>query len=393
LRSEYESYGLRLDKDQIKYKKYQDQDLMTENKRRKSSSAVLLTKNKRLDLVGLHSVKAYLTTRTADEMYSLYKTKKLVIPKFQRKPGVWKKNQNQDLIITMIRGYPIVPLLIQEDKGKFWLLDGQQRLVNEMNFKNNQIKILKKFDPILGGMSWEDLEPETRKRYNTYPIPMLVVVGGNGVGVQSYIKANSGIPINKAEKRRGRFYNTAFYKLVNKVSKTLLPFYVENKIISENDIIRSKEEEIIAENLILSMREATDGSDLDDIYEKWRTAKKMNQYITKDPVKFIQRYFDMIKTLFPNGLKGTGFDNSNNFYGLLGAIKVVDHIGMLPNGSNERKAIGDKLAKFIREVKLYSKTNIGSDSVKKYHKTIVRGTRDLKNREDRIEILVQVIER
>lgn len=357
---------------------------------KKSSAQITATKPK-MYLEGLHSSKAYLTYKTADEVLAMYKKRKLVIPPFQRKRGIWKKNQNQDLIMTMIRGLPVMPFLVQEQDGIFFQLDGNQRLWNEINFKNNNIKISKTYDPMLGGMRWKDLEPETQKRYNAYPIPFLVVVGGNGVGVQTYIRANSGIPLNKAEKRRAMFYNSAFSKLVIKVTKQMISFYRNNQIITENDILRSKEEEVIAENIILTTREATDGSDLDSIYDQWRTQKKLNQHILVNPITILQGHFATINAMFGT-LVGTGFDNPNNFYGLLGAVKKAKENNLIPNNAKMEKVIGDRLVNFLKEVSNYSKAGIaGNTNVANYHKTITRGTRDLKNRENRISILLDEI--
>ncbi len=374
--------------------------MTSKNKRRKKSAQKTVSASypqyhsgsqPRLNLEGLQNSKAYLTSMTADEVYNLYKRKKLVIPKFQRKGYVWKKNQNQELVVTMLHGYPVLPLLVQYVNGKYILLDGQQRLLNEFEFMNNRIKISKTFDPLLGGMKWKDLEPETRKHYKNYPVPFLVVVGGNGIGVQTYIRANSGLPINAPEKRKARYFNTAFFKLVKKVQKSVQTFYTVNGILTTNDILRSKEEDVLAENIILVMREITDGSDLDDLYEQWKTPKKLSQYIKGDPVKVLNEYFDIINEMFPNGLKKTHFANLNNFYGLLGAVKVATEKDLLPKSKGDKELVGKELTKFLENVRIFSTTGNGSALAGRYLRTISRGTRDFKNREDRINILVDLI--
>jgi len=350
--------------------------------------------NPKLELNGLHDSKAYLTSMTADEILNLYKSKRLIIPLFQRKRGMWRNSQDQDLITTMIRGQPVLPFLVQyntTDK-KYYLLDGQQRLHNEMRFKNNEIKISKTYDPMLGGMKWDDLEPETQKKYNDYPIPLLVVVGGNGIGVQTYIRANSGLPINKAEKRRAIFHKTAFDRFVRKTANRLTNFYRDNRIISDNDILRCRDEEIVAENMILVAKGVTDGADLDANYEQYKTPKKLQQHIlAKHPIETMGGYSLTIKAMFPDGLRDTGFDNPNNFYGLLGAVKEATIRSVLPNTDKDKKLVGNQLVQFLKEVREYSRTNKGTKSAMMYHKTIARGTRDFKNREDRIKILLDKI--
>lgn len=347
--------------------------------------------NNTIELEGLQNSKAYLTYKKQEEVYNMYKKKVLTIPPFQRKGYVWKMNQNQELVVTMLNGYPVLPLLVQYVNGKYILLDGQQRVLNGFEFMNNHMKISKAFDPNRGGKRWKDLEPETRKQYKNYPVPLLVVVGGNGIGVQTYIRANSGLPINAPEKRRARYFQTAFFKLVKKVQKNVLSFYKVNGILTRNDILRSKEEDVIAENIILVMREITDGRDLEDLYGQWKTPKKLTQYIKGDPVKVLKGYFDTINEMFPKGLGDTHFANTNNFYGLLGAVKELTEKDLLPKTKTVKELVGKKLTKFLEDVRTFSKTGKGSAIAGRYLRTISRGTRDFKNREERIKILVDLI--
>lgn len=363
-------------------------------RRNKSAQTITAQKN-RLYLEGLHNSKAYLTYKTTDQVFEMVKKHEMVIPPYQRNGGVWKDSQDQELIMTMIRGLPVLPFLVQFDTktGKYSLLDGQQRNLNQMLFRTNKIKISKKFDISRGGMRFRDLEPETQKNYLKYPIPFLVVVGGNGVGRDTYIRANSGLPINASEKRRAKFYDTSFFKLVRKVSRKLLKFYTDNKILTEHDVLRCKDEDVIAENILLVVRGVSDGSDLDDTYDRMRTPKQLSNIITEDPEKLLKGYFRTISEMFPKGLKQTGFDNPNHFYGLLGAVKEAIEKNLLPTTGKTKADLGARLQKFLAEVGSIHSDPDGnhSASARKYHSTVVRGTRDLKNREDRIQVLVDVI--
>lgn len=361
--------------------------------RKTAQRQVGITSQPKMYLKGLSKCDCYLTYFTSDQTANLFSKKKLVLPPYQRPKNQWKAVQDQDLIMTMINGYPVLPFLLQYENGVYYLLNGNQRLWNQMRFRKNQIKILKKTDGTYGGMKYKDLEPETKKKYDSYPIAMQVIVGGNGIGVKAYIQANSGVPINKAQKRRAVFHKTAFHKKVIAVGKKVQKFYTENNVIRPNDFIKCKNEEIIAENILLVTQGITDGAELDNKYLQMEKPTQLNRYITKDPVQLLNGYFRTIKSMFPKGLIGTGFDNINNFYGLLGAVKNATEQNIIPDNARDKALIGDALVKLLEDVKKFSRTNQGSNSAMLYHKTITRGTRDYKNREDRIQVLVDVIAR
>lgn len=356
-------------------------------KRRNNRSA----EQPKLYLKGLTKCKAYVTYYTSEQLYDLQKKKKLKVPDYQRPEGQWKASQDQELIKSMLRGFPIMPFLLQLEKGIFWVLDGQQRLYNERQFRENKIKISKKTDHEFAGMKWKDLTPETQLKYNNMPIPVFVIEGSNGLGVRSYILEHSGLPLVKPQKRRAIFNKNAFQKLVLKVTKQLTPFYVDNGIVSKTTILRSREEEIIAENILLVTTGITGGNELDKKYEDRETPAKLKSYITQDPIKLLQGHFATINSLFGGSLKGTGFDNPSNFYGLLGAVKKASETDHLPESSKDRLIIGEKMKKLLKEVKSVSKTGVGSTQAIKYHTTITRGTRDFKNRELRIDYLYNIM--
>lgn len=92
-----------------------------------------------------------------------------VIPKYQRK-FVWKKEQVQELAISLLRGLPIPPIYAyRNDYNQLEILDGQQRILSLfLYYKGKYFKNLEKSnvelskimtDPILGNdeIKFEDL--------------------------------------------------------------------------------------------------------------------------------------------------------------------------------------------------------------------------------------------
>ncbi len=363
----------------------------------------------RLYLKGLKQCKAFQTYFTNKQLYELQKKNKLQIPSWQRPKGQWTPDQDQTLIKSMLKGYPIMPMLFQLVGGIFLVLDGQQRLYNEKLFRENKLKISKSISIELAGMKWNDLTPETQRDYNNMPIPAFVIEGKNGIGVKAYILEHSGLPLVAPQIRRAEFHNSAFHKLVMKVRKQMISFYVDNGIVSKTSMLRSREEEVIAENILLVTSGVSDGRGIDKKYAERDTVAKLNGYLDgKDPIQLLRGYFGTINSMFGvfdkkgkwmgGGLKGTGFDNANNFYGLLGAVKQALDEGIMPSNHKERVQIGNKMKKLVLEVRtaLHEIRNNPSKvppQVLKYHTTISRGTKDVQNRENRIEILFDIIKR
>jgi len=362
----------------------------------------------KLYLKGLRKCKAFLTYYTSKQLYQLQKKKKLKVPTIQRPEGQWKKEQDQALIKSMLKGFPIMPMLFQLADGILWVLNGQQRLYSERLFRENKLKISKSISEELEGMKWNDLTPETQRFYNNMPIPAFVIEGKNGIGVEAYILEHSGLPLVAPQIRRAKFNDSAFHKLVMKVTKQMISFYVNNGIVSKTSILRSREEEIIAENILLVTSGVSGGNEIDKKYTERKTTAKLNSYLDgKDPIRLLRGYFGTINSMFGeyvNGkwmggdLRKTGFDNPNNFYGLLGAVKKALDEGIMPSNQKDRVQIGNKMKKLVLEVKTTLQDIRNNPSkvppqVLKYHTTISRGTRDLQNREDRINILFDIIKR
>jgi len=359
----------------------------------------------RLYLKGLKQCKAFQTYFTNKQLYELQKNKKLQIPEWQRPKGQWKPDQDQTLIKSMLKGYPIMPMLFQLVNGIFLVLDGQQRLYNEKLFRENKLKISKSISIELAGMKWSDLTPETQRDYNNMPIPVFVIEAKNGIGVRAYIIEHSGLPLVAPQIRRAEFHKSAFHKLVMKVRKQMISFYVFNGIVSKTSMLRSREEEIIAENILLVTSGVSGGNEIDKKYKERETPAKLNSYLDgKDPIELLKGYFGTISSMFSSDLKDTmalndtGFDNPNNFYGLLGAVKKATDEGLIPSNKKDRVQIGNKMKKLVLEVKTTLQEIRNNPSkvppqVLKYHTTISRGTRDLQNREDRINILFDIIKR
>ena len=86
---------------------------------------------------------------------------------FQRNP-VWTDKQKAFLMDTMLRGYPIPELYIQEyaDSGgndRYTVVDGQQRLRACIEFIDGKFALDPEDSPDFGDMFFKDLSDEQKK--------------------------------------------------------------------------------------------------------------------------------------------------------------------------------------------------------------------------------------
>lgn len=340
------------------------------------------------------STLATVTYFTVKEVIEMWKKKSIHIEGFQRKGGIYKSKSGlkQELIQTVLAQEPLIPKLAQEKAdGTISLLDGQQTMLTLFDFRKNQMKISKSINTQLTGKKFSNLSSTLQDMFDNYAIPFMIVHGGNGVGRATYIKANSGLPISKPEIRRAWYFDTPLHKYIQSVCKRLNQDYLDLHILTENDILRCKDEEFMAENLLLvSDGEAKNGSELNGLYQTFKnTPSQFREFKDTNPEKDLKRGLRITKKIFPEGLKNTKFDNLTGFYGLLGAINGLEENTF---NANKCKRIKNKLIAFATEATKLGRLGKATGQKAEYYATISRSTKDKKQREKRIKIVTELIQ-
>lgn len=351
-------------------------------------------KNRSFLVIPNLSTLATVTYFTVKEVIEMWKKKSIHIEGFQRKGGIYKSKSGlkQELIQTVLAQEPLIPKLAQEKAdGTISLLDGQQTMLTLFDFRKNQMKISKSINTQLTGKKFSNLSSTLQDMFDNYAIPFMIVHGGNGVGRATYIKANSGLPISKPEIRRAWYFDTPLHKYIQSVCKRLNQDYLDLHILTENDILRCKDEEFIAENLLLvSDGEAKNGSELNGLYQTFKnTPSQFREFKDTNPEKDLKRGLRITKKIFPEGLKNTKFDNLTGFYGLLGAINGLEENTF---NANKCKRIKSKLIAFATEATKLGRLGKATGQKAEYYATISRSTKDKKQREKRIKIVTELIQ-
>lgn len=116
---------------------------------------------------------------------------------------VWSKDMAQYLIDTILRKYDIGKIYVQVREGKYFIIDGQQRLRAIWDFANNEFPLSdKEYSlPELRGKYYKDLPERVREEFRTYNIDLVIVRGFSDEEIRDlFRRINSGIPLNTAEK-------------------------------------------------------------------------------------------------------------------------------------------------------------------------------------------------
>lgn len=81
------------------------------------------------------------------DLISRYEKNLIVIPEFQR-DFVWTSAQVKELVVSIYKGYPVGMLIqwetppeLSSDVGRYWLIDGQQRLLSLVAVSKGTVKL------------------------------------------------------------------------------------------------------------------------------------------------------------------------------------------------------------------------------------------------------------
>lgn len=92
-------------------------------------------------------------TRTVTEFVT---DSNIRLPRFQRK-STWKPSQNFELAISMFKEYPLGVIVINDEKGTSWLLDGRQRRNALKELRNNPDQV---YDAVKAYIKFKSNESE-----------------------------------------------------------------------------------------------------------------------------------------------------------------------------------------------------------------------------------------
>jgi uncharacterized protein with ParB-like and HNH nuclease domain len=260
------------------------------------------------------------------DIYEWFESGKIITgPIFQRL-SVWKDKDREDLIDTIMNGYPIPAIFICEGKTnfdsigkKYVVLDGKQRLESISMFLKNLIKY--------NGVSFGELENEEKSKFLNFSLPV----------VQMYVNVDSELPkVQEIFKR----LNKNSYNL-NEIEKSLSQ-YIDYDFINICKILCSYIE-------LTNNSDDFDKEDVNDVEDKdveelviksdYNEFNFISNYLVEffndNDISFIKKVFSDLR--FFTTHEQTRQKSIQHLINIFGTLFEKEHIGRNVNGKEYDK--------------------------------------------------------
>jgi len=339
-------------------------------------------------------------TQALSWFYSEYKNHTLRLDaKYQRNP-IWSIGQKCFLIDSLISGAPIPQVyinIISEGTGSsrktiYEVVDGQQRLRSIIEFMLDDFVLVATtatsypvsdvYKPHIG-KRYSELPTNFQDMIWNYPLAVQELRDWNDEQIRSLFRRLNYVveKLNKQEMRHSQYFGE-FVNSVEKISDNA--FWDDIQLFSRRDSQRMKDIEFISELFILVIDGPQDQQKtLDDFYAKYDV-----EFIQKK--SFLALFNKVIESLnsIADFIKNSRFIKKADFYALFGAISIILAKSKksldLSCAKTELKKLDKKLSENPTQL-----TGIPA----KYYSTVIEGANKLAKREERIEILKNIIEK
>ncbi len=221
-------------------------------------------------------------------------------PPFQRN-AVWRPLLKSSLIDSLLRGYPIPALFVQDrtDSRTFGrrivVVDGQQRLRTILSYidigclndadERDHFKISAIHDPTRAEATFDDLSDSDRSqilesRLTYYTVDATV---SEAELLEIFRRMNTyGAKLNAQELRNAKF-DGMFKEIAYKLAGNFFDYWSNWKTLNSQDIAEMRDAEFTSDLMLLALEggQATSAKRLDDTYEKYEDKFPLANACTK----------------------------------------------------------------------------------------------------------------
>ena len=265
-----------------------------------------------------------------------------IAPWFQRRP-IWTAKARSYLIDSILRGMPIPPLFIrlqvQLPKRRSFrqVVDGQQRIRAILDFIAGEFPVLRVHNSDYANKRFDDLPFDAQQTVLSYKLPVYVLEGATDSDVlRIFARLNTyTIPLNKQELRNAEYFG-AFKQVVYDIGFEHLTFWRNNKILTDQQIARMDDAELVSELLVtvLAGFQTTKDRELRHYYEDWDDDLPDNQ---ERIARRFSRTIDTIGLVFDAGLASGPYRRIPLFFSLF--CLFYDGLFGLPSSKSPRLTI------------------------------------------------------
>ena len=195
-----------------------------------------------------YSINDFLQWKDRDEI--------ILQPKFQRR-DVWSDKARSYFMDSIIRGKPTHKFFIRETinpKNRRTIrevVDGQQRLKTIYSYVTNGFKISKTHNQEFGGKFYSELPEDTQRQILQYELGVDLLMDATDEDVLDvFARLNTYSRNLVGQELLNAKYFGEFKQIVYQLSLEFLKFWTSNKILTDSQILRMSEAELVSDLLI-----------------------------------------------------------------------------------------------------------------------------------------------
>lgn len=266
-------------------------------------------------------------------------------PRFQRR-SVWTDTARSYLMDTIVSGKPIPKVFIRQKinpqtrKSIREVVDGQQRLRTILSFMRDGFVISKRHNKTYGGYYFSQLneaDDEIQTQILNYEISVDLLVNMSDPDVLDvFSRLNSySVTLNEQEKLNANHFGP-FKRLCDNIAHKNNSFWIDNKIISEQNVLRMYDVQMVADLIIGIVEGVKTKKQIKKFYEQYENEFEYN---LDDIENNFQTIITLIGELFEGDLKKREFRRNHVFYSLFITLYHMQY--GVPNIEAERKDVAD----------------------------------------------------
>lgn len=260
-------------------------------------------------------------------------------PKFQRR-RVWSTKARSYLIDTILCGLPVPPVFIRQQidiktrKATREVIDGQQRLGAILDFLEDGFKVSKIHNETYGNLYFSELPTKVQNDFLQYEIPTnLVLTPGDEQVLAIFARLNTyTVPLNKQELWNAKYFGL-FKQTVHSLAYEFHTFWINSKILSEQEIARMEDVTLTSELAIASIDGIQDRKVIESYYKTYDDEFSARDTITKN----FKNCIDIIGEVYGKILPDSLFSGIPLFYTLF--CVIYDFSFGLKNSSYKKKIL------------------------------------------------------
>jgi hypothetical protein len=312
-------------------------------------------------------------------------------PPFQRNP-VWTHPQKSYLIDSILNGFPIPEIYMQEyvdETGteRHIVIDGQQRIRTCLEFIENSFEIRTEESPSWGGMSFDDLSPDDKKKIFGYKFMVRQLPEMSDEDIRGiFQRLNKNVVALNAQELRQATYWGPFIRTMQDIAN--YSYWSTTGIFTPLNTRRMMDIEYISEIAVALLHGHQNKKEtLDHYYQAYE-----EEFDAKDElVQKFQRTIFELEQLFPD-IKNTRWRKKSDFYSLF--VLLSSKETFLPLPPDKRATARRLLDSFANNVNAAVSGDADkltlSDGEMSYVRSI-RASSDIGNRKRRHEALQELL--